>query len=943
MRVQLKEFQADAVEGLLNTLNNMRDMYVRNEMHSAVSLTAPTGSGKTVMSAAVIESLFFGNVDTGQMGDDKACVLWLSDSPSLNDQTRARFVNVADKLADWMSDERHLETIENNFGASHEVLEPKHVYFMSKDLLGKGKLLTKGSENNNGRIFWDIVDRTIKDPERHLYLFIDEAHRGLGMNAAAEGSTATIYANLIDGFEGRSSMPVVVGISATPQRFEGAMQQRKDRILMPAVEVTPKQVQESGLLKDTIELRIPEEDDPVEHQYLDMACERFAQADALWRSYCKNEGESQIEPLMIVQVKDKISNDALKLLCDQITGKLSGLNPLTSFGNVFGEHSDIAPGGKYLIKYVEPELVQQEKFIRVLFAKEAISNGWDCPRAEVIFSQRRRSDATYIAQLVGRMVRTPLARRIDADDILNSVACYLPQFNPDSTQAVVDYLTGKGDDFGGSYVENIILEPIIVEPAAPRDEADYEAEVQALVEAQKAHKQAEDGPTQLIDMSSVLPIEVIEEPTKANDQTMPVESTATQTAAQTSPQKQALKPAPLTKRDASFSKEEWGGIKTAFDTLLVRRLPKKARNEFKSLLDTATLLMDTGVDANAGADVNEGFVNRLSAEMIANKKEYEEARHKVEVAEMQIITIDKLNDNNISTRSEAPKADAAGIKEASKEARCVFGGDELVNAYRRAQIIENKVPTPEVDLQLAAASRTASIVDMLVAWAANKRAEYFDAHAVERDHMSEENRQRFDQLEGETSGRRVKHAEWPTGGSVVSAKWPSFPKHIVQDKNGMCHLDVSPFEEYVARKELARPYTVAFYRNPSNNSPQVFSIPYTMPNGRVSLRPDFIFFTHDNAGVIHPSIVDPHGAHLGDALPKLKGYVEYLREFPDIFTQVLSVTDIAGSDEYRFLNLLDKATQDEIMSFTGDTAIELYLGEQSHKYGSKEEYCYMTQ
>lgn len=943
MRVQLKEFQADAVYSLLTTLDNMRDMYVRNGMHSAVSLTAPTGSGKTVMLAAAIESLFFGNADTGQLGDDKACVLWLSDSPSLNDQTRARFVNVADKLADWMSDERHLETVENNFGASHEALEPKHVYFMSKDLLGKGKLLTKGSEDNIGRIFWDIVDRTIKDPERHLYLFIDEAHRGLGMNASSEGSTATIYANLIDGFEGRAPMPVVVGISATPQRFEGAMQQRKERILMPAVEVTPKQVQESGLLKDTIELRIPEEDDPVEHQYLDMACERFAQADALWRSYCKAEGETQIEPLMIVQVKDKINDEALKLLCDQIAGKLSGLNPATSFGNVFGEHSDIAPGGKYIIRYVEPELVQQEKFIRVLFAKEAISNGWDCPRAEVIFSQRRRSDATYIAQLVGRMVRTPLARRIDADDVLNSVACYLPQFNPDSTQAVVDYLTGKGDDIGGSYVENVILDPIIVEPAAPRDEKDYEAEAKALTEAQAAQTKTENTPGQIFDTMPNPPIEVTEASVPTSNQSLTNGATPTQPEAPSTQKKPAPKPAPLTKRDESFSKDEWAGIKAAFDTLLVRRLPKKARNEFKSLLDTATLLMDTGVDPEAGTDVNEGFVNRLIAEMIANKKEYEEARRKVEVAEMQIITIDKRNNNDISTRSEAPKADAAGIKEASKEAWRVFGGDELVNAYRRMQIIENKVPSSEVDLQLAAASRTASVVDTLVSWAANKRADYFDAHAVDRDYMSEENRQKYDQLEGETSGKRVKHVEWPTGGSVVSAKWPAFPKHIVQDKNGMCHLDVSPFEEYVARKELARPYTVAFYRNPSNNSPQVFSIPYTMPNGRVSLRPDFIFFTRDDSGKIRPAIVDPHGAHLGDSLPKLKGYVEFLRDFPDMFAQVLSVTDLAGTKECRFLNLLDGATQDAIMNFSGDSAVELYMGDRSHTYGIKEDIYYTAQ
>ena len=182
-----------------------------------------------------------------------------------------RFSNVADKLADSILDRRHLVTITNDFGAAHDILEPRHVYFLSKDLLSKNGLLTKGGEANSGRVFWDILDRTIRDPERNLYLFIDEAHRGLGANASSERGTATIYANLIDGLDGRAAMPVVVGVSATPQRFEAAMDQRADRVRMPKVAVTPREVQESGLLKDIIELRVPEKDDPVEHQYLTMA------------------------------------------------------------------------------------------------------------------------------------------------------------------------------------------------------------------------------------------------------------------------------------------------------------------------------------------------------------------------------------------------------------------------------------------------------------------------------------------------------------------------------------------------------------------------------------------------------------------------------------------------------------------------------------------------
>ena len=67
--------------------------------------------------------------------------------------------------------------------------------------------------------------------------------------------------------------------------------------------------------------------------------------------------------------------------------------------------------------------------MRVLIAKDAISTGWDCPRAEVMVSFRPASDQTYIAQLLGRMVRTPLARRIPGNDKLNSVDCLLPNFD----------------------------------------------------------------------------------------------------------------------------------------------------------------------------------------------------------------------------------------------------------------------------------------------------------------------------------------------------------------------------------------------------------------------------------------------------------------------------------------------------------------------------------
>ena len=77
--------------------------------------------------------------------------------------------------------------------------------------------------------------------------------------------------------------------------------------------------------------------------------------------------------------------------------------------------------GSYAVPYVEPERVQERDDIRILIAKDAISTGWDCPRAEVMVSFRAASDRTHITQLLGRMVRSPLARRIPGNDQLLSL------------------------------------------------------------------------------------------------------------------------------------------------------------------------------------------------------------------------------------------------------------------------------------------------------------------------------------------------------------------------------------------------------------------------------------------------------------------------------------------------------------------------------------------
>jgi hypothetical protein len=112
----------------------------------------------------------------------------------------------------------------------------------------------------------------------------------------------------------------------------------------------------------------------------------------------------------------------LKRYLDTVYEEWPGLGA-DAVANVFGEHADVVAGA-HTVPYVQPQDVQDAGRIRVLLAKDAVSTGWDCPRAEVLFSLRPATDRTHITQLLGRMVRTPLARRVDSE-ALNAVVCYL--------------------------------------------------------------------------------------------------------------------------------------------------------------------------------------------------------------------------------------------------------------------------------------------------------------------------------------------------------------------------------------------------------------------------------------------------------------------------------------------------------------------------------------
>lgn len=429
MKLELKDFQVAAVEDLVGEIRAAQlEVYRRAQ---AVSLSAPTGSGKTVIVTAAVERLVEGDHAAGP--DAGATFIWLTDQPELNEQTRRKIIAHSSVF-----DHPRLRVVDSSFDQA--LFDRGAIHFLNTQKLGKDKtLVTRGDERTH--TLWDTVRNTIEDRPGSLVLLIDEAHRGMTEDRNARDAAATIVQRFIKGDDLVPPVPLILGISATPRRFH-ALIDGTGRTSRP-VSVAPEDVRESGLLKDVIRLYHPADETPSDITMLREAARALKRFDSEWASYCASANEASVPPLLVVQVRDgnqrAVSQtdlgEALRALRDEL-----GNPPSVAFAHSFQEGAPLELDGPS-VRYLAPADIDGDRDARIVFFKTSLNTGWDCPRAEVMMSFRTAKDATLIAQLVGRMVRTPLARRVEGSEFLNTVSLYLPHYDDEELKDVIDQLT----------------------------------------------------------------------------------------------------------------------------------------------------------------------------------------------------------------------------------------------------------------------------------------------------------------------------------------------------------------------------------------------------------------------------------------------------------------------------------------------------------------------
>ncbi|SHL15091.1 DEAD/DEAH box helicase [Bradyrhizobium lablabi] len=844
MKFTLKDYQEDAVKDVLDRLKKARKRWHEDDDKHAFSLTATTGAGKTVMAAAVFEALFYGNDDFNFEADPGAVVIWFSDDPSLNVQSLWRLQEASDKLT--ISD---LVTIESTF--NRDSLEPGKVYFLNTQKLSKNSLLVRGHDTSDGstgkedaqlrimpdmRSFtiWDIIQNTIENPDLTLYLVLDEAHRGMKESRATNGdSKPTIIKQLINGTGSVSGIPVVWGISATVDRFNKAMDGAKGRDTLSNVVVDSKKVQDSGLLKDAIILDVPDDTGDFSTVLLRRGTDKLKEISEAWTEYAKQQDDAAtVLPLMVLQVPNSPDHNQIGQALDTIFERWPDL-PQGCVANVFGEHKT-ETFGSHSVPYIEPQRVQESTWVRILIAKDAISTGWDCPRAEVMVSFRAAADKTHITQLLGRMVRTPLARRIPGNDRLNSVDCLLPRFDKKSVLEVVNALMS-----GGESGEDLPIRRVLINPCE-------------------------------------------------------------------------MKPNP------AIPEQVW----TKLLSLPSQTLPKRQSRPVKRLTALAHELAADELLPDAGKKAHAALHRVLDGAQTQYEQEIKKARQSVLEVEGKSVRTDTQT-NAMTFDDFLEIADYVVIEDAYKRAGRVISPD-LATTYSehlaaQADGDDEEEALIEAHTIVAALGLVPAIKDLLESEAEKLANDWLTKQKGAIKKLTDERQEAYRQiremsahpldvdLARPNSWMQPTTAREPNG---TEFDLPRFEKHLLCDSDGLFPEDFNSWEGEVVVAELQREGAIAWYRNPDRASQDSLGVTYEDGDEMKIVRPDFIFFSKQADGNIVADIVDPHGIHLADALPKLKGLAKYTEANVGIYRRVDAIAKVG--ETFRVLNLAEQSVREAI-------------------------------
>lgn len=371
MKIQLKDFQKVAV-------TTLQDKFFRSKKDNIV-FSAPTGSGKTVMMISFMEEIIRNNPY-----EFDYTFVWLT--PGNGELEEQSWASASEKSA-ILNSKLLPDALLSGFNGNDAT-------FINWELVKNSKtnIALKDGEQRN----LEIAIAEAKDKEIHFVLIIDEEHRNQTNKAQ----------KVIDLFDADKIIRVSATTKSNGNNFD-------------FVEVSEDDAIAEGMIVRRVELNsgiVKGDEFAGENEYfLKLADEKRIQIKRAYR-----EKGININPLVLIQFPDEKGKDDSSYMIER--GEL--IQEVENYlkNELQQEPENIArwlSGDHFNINDIE----SSSNEVNYLLMKQAISTGWDAPRAKVLVKLRLNTEATFTLQTIGRIRRMPEQKHYD-DELLDNAFIY---------------------------------------------------------------------------------------------------------------------------------------------------------------------------------------------------------------------------------------------------------------------------------------------------------------------------------------------------------------------------------------------------------------------------------------------------------------------------------------------------------------------------------------
>ena len=339
-----------------------------------ILLQAPTGSGKTVILLEYIDRFLLENKNYA--------FIWLTPGSGELEEQSMKKMNALLK-------DRNTKTLEDVLNNGFEAQDTAFINW--ENVTKKGNTALKELEKSN---LYDRIEQS-KEDGINFIVIVDEEHR----NKTEKAESITHLFN-----PGH-----IVRVSATTKRNDEAYN----------IKIEEKDVINSGLITKSLYINQGIENDILLDDEIEFLLKLAINKRRDIRNAC-TQNAANYNPLVIIQ---------LPSMSEDLITKIEEFLKKEGFTYENGLLAIWLADRKENIQNISDNEAEQ----CFLIMKQAISTGWDCPRAKILVKIRENMHEDFEIQTLGRIRRMPEAKHY-GNEVLDN--CYLYTFDDEYTETV---------------------------------------------------------------------------------------------------------------------------------------------------------------------------------------------------------------------------------------------------------------------------------------------------------------------------------------------------------------------------------------------------------------------------------------------------------------------------------------------------------------------------